>query len=349
MPKENLSGFLGYWLPKLEHEMRDLLRYPALEKTPADVTPLFGMMQYHMGWTDQHFHPEPQPTGKRLRPMFCLLACAEIGGDPEVALPAAAGLELLHNFSLVHDDIEDGDEIRRHRPTMWKVWGVPQAVNAGDSMFALAYAAFQRLPRRGVSAETTLQVLDVFTPMCIKLTEGQFLDLEFEAREDVQVHEYIRMISGKTAALIEASVAIGAIIGGATQAQVEALHRFGRLIGLAFQIQDDYLGIWGDPEVTGKAAGNDILRRKKSLPLLYALNHAKVGAEMRALWQHDLREADLSTVMALLEEAGAQEFVEEQLLRHHTEAVQALQGALSTGADDSSLLAMTNSLLYRRS
>jgi geranylgeranyl diphosphate synthase type I len=349
MSKESLSGFLGYWLPKLEHEMREVLRYPALEKTQPDVTPLFGMMQYHMGWTDMQFHPEQHPSGKRLRPMFCLLACAEVGGEPGDALPAAAGLELLHNFSLIHDDIEDGDEVRRHRPTMWKVWGVPQAVNSGDSMFALSYAAIQRLPSRGVSAQTTLRVLDVFTNMCVMLTEGQYLDLEFEERSEVKVQEYVRMISGKTAALIGASIAIGAIIGGATDEQVDALQRFGRSIGLAFQIQDDYLGIWGDPEVTGKPAGNDILRRKKSLPLLYALDHPEVGSEMRTLWQKPLQEADLQAMMALLERAGAQAFVEERLLRYHREATRTLHQALGPRADESVLLALMETLLHRRS
>ena len=289
-----LSSFMGYWLPRLEEEMRVILGCPvqgqaapganaetAIALGDEYVTNHYGMMHYHMGWADEAFQSQQLPTGKRLRPILCLLACAEVGGDPVNALPAAAALEILHNFSLVHDDIEDGDETRRHRPTVWKLWGVPQGINVGDGMFALAFAAMQRLPRRGVSAEITLKALDRFTQMCLDLTEGQHLDLGFETRDSVTVDEYVRMIQGKTAALVGASVGIGALIGNASQAQSGDLQRFGQSVGLAFQIQDDILGIWGNPTVTGKAAGNDILRRKKSLPLLYALNHPSVGQSLR--------------------------------------------------------------------
>jgi geranylgeranyl diphosphate synthase type I len=348
MSKEELTGFIGYWLPKLEDELRSVLRYPALEVNSPDVAPLYGMMQYHMGWTDVQFQPERLPSGKRLRPILCLLTCAEVGGDPACALPAAAGLELLHNFSLIHDDIEDGDETRRHRPTLWKMWGVPQGVNAGDGMFALAYTAIQRLPLHGVSAPTTLHVLDLFTRACLELTEGQYLDLDFEQRPQVQVAEYLRMIEGKTAALLGAAVAMGALLGGASAEQTQLLQNFGQSIGLAFQIQDDILGIWGDPEATGKAAGNDILRRKKSLPLLYALNHDQVGPQLQALWNETLTEEQVPQVMHLLEEANAHDFAEQQLLYHHENALSALRQALAERANDSALLALTNSLLYRR-
>ena len=349
MSKDQLAGFIGHWLPKLEDEMRAVLRYPAHSYDEQAVAVHYGMMQYHMGWLDEHLQPDKLPTGKRLRPILCLLACMEVGGEPANALPAAAAIELLHNFSLIHDDVEDGDEVRRHRPTVWKLWGVPQAINAGDGLFTLAFAAMQRLQRRGVSAQATLAALELFTHTCVELTEGQHLDMRFEQRVTVQTPEYMRMIEGKTASLIGAAVAIGALIGGATDAQDQALQRFGQAMGLAFQIQDDILGIWGDPAVTGKAAGNDILRRKKSLPLLYALNHETVGPQLQALWQEDLGAEQLPLVLQLLAETNARQFPQEQFDHHHHVGIAALHDALGDRAASSALLALANSLLHRES
>lgn len=343
MPNTELAAFIGHWLPKLEDEMRTVLQ----NDDPALPTH-YGMLHYHLGWMDEQLRPQQLPAGKRLRPMLCLLACAEVGGEPAQALAAGAGIELLHNFSLIHDDIEDGDEMRRHRPTVWKVWGVPQAVNAGDAMFTLAYASLQRLTRRGVSAETTLQALQRFTQTCLALTEGQHLDMGFEQRTDVTVAEYMRMIQGKTAALVGASVAIGALIGGASPAQADALQAFGSAIGLAFQIQDDILGIWGDPAVTGKAAGNDILRRKKSLPMLHALNHDRVGEQFETLLADDLGPAQLPQALNLLVQAGTRSFAETQMQAQHDAGLNALHTALGDRYTDSALFALAESLLNRQ-
>jgi geranylgeranyl diphosphate synthase type I len=343
MTSPALTRFIGEWLPPIEAEMRSLL-----DNNEDAVAAHYGMLRYHMGWANVRFDAELAPAGKRLRPIFCLLGCDAVGGNVEMAIPAAAALELLHNFSLVHDDIEDGDEQRRHRATLWKVWGVPQAINAGDGLFALSFAAIQRLEERGLSAEATLAALRVFTQMCVELTEGQHLDMLFEARDDVTVPEYLRMIQGKTGALVGASVAIGAIVGGAEAAQSEALWHFGRAVGLAFQVQDDILGIWGDPAETGKAAGNDVLRRKKSLPMLYTLNDAGVGQRFAALLRaDDFGPARLDDALALLDEAGARAYAEAQVQRLHDNALAALQQALGDRADDLPLRTLAESLLNR--
>ncbi|MEZ4636994.1 MAG: polyprenyl synthetase family protein [Caldilineaceae bacterium] len=288
--------------------------------------PYYGMMNYHMGWLDEDFQPGDFAAGKRIRPLLVLMACAAVGGDPEKALPAAASIEILHNFSLIHDDIEDGDEMRRHRKTVWKLWGVPQAINAGDGMFALSYQAMIRLAERGVDPAIAVAALDRFACTCVKLTEGQYLDLGFENRLTVSVDEYIQMISGKTAALLAASLSIGALVGGAGDQVGEALYRFGHNLGLAFQIRDDVLGIWGDPSVTGKAAGNDLLRQKKSLPALYALNHPEVGAELQRLWSYNISSKQLHLAMDMLEKAGARAFAEEKVRTYHEEGVRADRG-----------------------
>lgn len=344
MSNNELSTFLGHWLPRVEQEMREHLEQPE-----DAVARHYGMMRYHLGWADESFAPQNYPAGKRLRPMLCLLAAREIGGDTAKALPAAAAIELLHNFSLIHDDIEDGDEIRRHRPTLWKVWGMPQAINAGDAMFAVSFMAIQRLSRRGVSAIDTLQALEIFTETCLALTEGQHLDMSFESRNDVAVNEYIRMIQGKTAALVGASVAIGALLGGASPIEQKAFRKFGVSSGLAFQIQDDILGIWGDPAVTGKAAGNDLLRAKKSFPILYTMNHPTVGLEFTALLNRNFSEAALPDALSLMEKADARAVAETKVHAYHQESTHALRAALGERANKSMLHTLAEGLLNRTS
>lgn len=343
MSSTELSHFLGHWLPRVEGEMRELLF-----NDEAAVAVHYGMLHYHLGWADELLRPQNYPAGKRLRPMLCLIAATEIGGDPIQALPAAAAIELLHNFSLIHDDIEDGDETRRHRPTLWKVWGAPQAINAGDAMFTLAFDAMQRLARRGVSAPTTLDALARFTQTCLALTEGQHLDMGFETRTNVTVAEYMRMIQGKTAALVGASVAIGAIIGGADATQIEALQRFGIASGLAFQIQDDILGIWGDPQVTGKAAGNDLLRRKKSLPILYTLNHPYVGEQFETLLGPHFNTEQLPLAYTLLDQAAARAHADQAMRQQHEIAIAALHEVFGDRTPETMLWALTEGLLERQ-
>lgn len=343
MSNAELSGFLGHWLPRLEEEMRAMVA-----QHEAAVAPHYAMIRYHMGWANEALQPQNFPSGKRIRPILCLLACAEVGGDPVQALPAAAAIELLHNFSLIHDDIEDGDEMRRHRPTLWKIWGVPLAINAGDALFTLAFAAIQQVVRRGVSAPLAMQALEIFTQTCLALTEGQYLDMSFEKRDVVTVAEYMRMIQGKTAALIGASTAIGALLGGATAEQVQQFNAFGQASGLAFQIQDDILGIWGEPSVTGKAAGNDILRRKKSLPILFTLNHDHVGEQFETLLGDAFSAERLPQALHLLEQAGAQPFAETAMRNAHDQSITALYNAVGERAEQTKLWALAESLLNRQ-
>lgn len=340
----SFDHFAQQWLPALEAEMRTIL-------TGRDmaVAQHYQMMHYHMGWADESLRPGLFHTGKRIRPLLCLMACEAVGGNPATALPAAAAVEILHNFSLIHDDIEDGDRTRRHRPTLWTLWGVPQAINAGDGMFALSFAALLGSQARGVADAALLAALTHFTNCCAALTEGQHLDMHFETRAQVSVAEYLRMIEGKTASLVATSLAMGALVSGANSQIGDALYRFGRHIGLAFQIRDDILGIWGDPTVTGKAAGNDILRRKKSLPLLYALEEERVGPALAERMSQPMEERDLPELLGLLAAADAHSFAEEEVGKHHRQGLAALGDALGNRALSSPLGALADQLLQRQS
>jgi geranylgeranyl diphosphate synthase type I len=329
-----LSQAYATYLPWVEAEMQELLASPE----PA-LARHYGMMQYHMGWLDAELRPTDAPVGKRLRPLLCLLACAAAGGDPGQAVPAAAGLELLHNFSLIHDDIEDDSPTRRHRPTVWKQFGISQALNAGDALFSLAHLALHRLAGRGVPASIALKVLHAFDETCVALTEGQFLDMLFEDRLDVTPAEYFRMTRGKTAALLAAAPYIGALIANATPDAVDAYRRFGAALGLAFQLQDDLLGIWGDEVLTGKSAAGDILSKKKTLPVVYALAHDQVGPELRRLYAGPpFTPADLPGILALLKAAGARAYVEAQVRQATAETHEALRAAKSYAAPEAHAL-----------
>lgn len=296
-----LADAFATYLPWIEAEMCAVLTAP-----DAPVAGHYNIMQYHLGWLNPDLRPANAPAGKRIRPMLCLLACAAAGGDPRHAAPAGAGLELLHNFSLLHDDIEDHSATRRHRPTAWTIFGMPLACNAGDGMFSAAHLAFFRLERYGVPVERLVAALRCFDEMCLALTEGQFLDMAFESRSDVTPDEYFRMIAGKTGALLAAAPAIGALVAGAAPEVVAAYRAYGAALGRAFQLQDDILGIWGAESETGKSAASDILSKKKSLPVLHALAHPQVGSRLRALYAGPaFTPADVPVVLALLDQTGA--------------------------------------------
>ena len=308
---------------------------------------LYGYLRYHLGWTDAQFQPleKPSHTGKRIRPTLCLLACQACEGDWERALPAAAAVELLHNFSLIHDDIEDQDRTRRGRPTVWSIWGVPQAVNAGDALYTLAHLALLRLADRGVAPATVVTAMRLFDRTCLQLTEGQFLDIGFEDRDGVSPAEYLHMVAGKTAALLACSCELGALAAQAPVARQERLRDFGRYLGLAFQMQDDVLGIWGDPQVMGKPVGSDLARGKKTLPIVHGLERT---ASLRSLLaQPALSADDVARAVDLLEEAGSRQVTKERAREYTSRALEALEAAALAGPAADALHTLAQTLLGR--
>ena len=299
----------------------------ALVVSPDSVyNSYYGMFRYHLGWTDANFVETRTDSGKRIRPLLCLLSCEAVGGNWRTALPVAAAIELVHNFSLIHDDIEDQSDERRGRAAVWKVWGLAQGLNAGDGMFMLARLALDQLGRHGIPAEKCASVNLEFDATTLALCHGQFLDLGFESRLDVTVDEYLQMIRGKTAALISASTRIGAMLGTEDKATIDAFSRFGENIGLAFQVTDDVLGIWGDPSLTGKSAATDILSKKKSLPAILGLSDAQHGAALRAIYsQPALSPGDVARVLELLDAAQARKESQRRADEFRARALDALE------------------------
>jgi len=334
------------WLAALEAEMRACFPEPRL---PA-LFPFYGMMAYHLGWQDASFRPAEGPSGKRLRPLLCLLAMEAAGGDWERALPAAAAVELVHNFSLVHDDIEDRSSLRRGRPTLWSLWGVPQALNAGDGLFTLGRAALLRLRGHGFPAETVLEAVSLLDRAILRLCEGQYLDLAFQGRLDVDEAAYLQMIAAKTAALLEAAVELGALLAGGDAETRAALRSYGHALGMAFQVQDDVLGVWGEEERTGKPRAADIVERKLGLPAVYALERA--GPAGRDVLERvyggagPVTEEEVAAVLTVLEEVGSRSYAEGMAARHCAEALEAL-GRLPAGPAQEALGEVARSLLGR--
>lgn len=237
------------------------------------------MLSYHMGWTGEGAGSEA--TGKRIRPLMVLLCTAAAGGDWNTALPAAAAVELVHNFSLVHDDIQDNSDKRRGRPTTWVKWGAPMAINVGDALFVISNQAIIDL-KENYPAEVVVRAAEILHNTCLELTRGQFLDMSYEERNDLGVDDYWPMVAGKTAALLSACCHIGSLLGGADDAKQEAYRSFGQYLGLAFQVQDDILGIWGNEAVTGKSVASDLVDGKNSLPVLAGLSaNGKFAARWR--------------------------------------------------------------------
>ncbi|MDM8526889.1 polyprenyl synthetase family protein [Anaerolineales bacterium HSG24] len=289
---------------------------------------LHGMVSYHLGWADQTFKPSTVGRGKMLRPTLNLLVFEALSGDYKDSLPVAAYLEMLHNFSLLHDDIEDNDRERRGRPTAWTIWGQPRAINAGDYLFAAAFQALHTLDMTRFEPATVLDVFQLMSSAAASLTEGQELDISFESRLDVSPEMYLTMISQKTGALIEASVVGGAKLATSDEAIVKNYQEFAHNLGLAFQIRDDILGIWGDATTTGKSANNDLRRKKKTLPILYTLSQldSHNAEQLRDYYAEPepLNEAQIMFVRDCLAKTEAQAHTQSIVDEYHQKAFIAL-------------------------
>lgn len=301
------------------------------------------MLSYHLGWVGEGAGPEAR--GKRIRPLILVLVCASAGGDWRKSLPAGAAIELVHNFSLIHDDIQDDSALRRGRDTVWKIWGIPQAINAGDAMLTLAHLSVLRVLDQSTD-QVAIHAENILQNACLLLTQGQFLDMAYEAHAGITLTAYWKMVAGKTAALLSAATEMGALIAQVNSDRQKQFQEFGHYLGMAFQAQDDILGIWGDSALTGKSSESDLIARKKSLPIVYALNQNSVFAER---WdQGPFQPDEIAELTSLLEATGAKEYTQNAAAEQTQLALEALNQANPQGEAGILLGELVNQLLFRQ-
>lgn len=337
------------WIDDEIESVLQMIESGAAPVGSADL-PVYDVLRYHLGVLNADFERERSDPGKRLRSKFCLLCCDASGGDPLRAVSVAAAVELLHNFTLIHDDIQDMSELRRHRPTVWSLWGIPQAINAGDAMFAAAHVALNRSVKRGVPADVTLALSSALHMTTLRIVEGQVLDLGFETRNDVTPSEYLTMIDGKTAAIIRFACQAGAAIAGLPPERSADFGEFGDAIGMGFQIRDDYLGVWGAKETTGKAPADDIRRRKQSLPVLILKERASPAEKdeiLRLYAQDELAPAEIDAVLALMEKYEVSDSVQMEVMRWHDRALDILETLQLAGESASTIESLLDGLVNR--
>jgi geranylgeranyl diphosphate synthase, type I len=334
-----LKSFTDSLLPAIESELHRIV-----SRLDASATrPFLDMLSYHLGWTGEGAGPDA--TGKRIRPLLVLLTCAACGAEWQPALPVAASIELIHNFSLVHDDIQDGSDLRRGRATVWKKWGTAQAINVGDALFILAHQAiFDCLP--SYPPEIVLQIGKIIDAACLELSSGQFLDISYEDHADLPIEEYWRMISGKTAALLSICTQVGAILGRSDELAQENYRNFGHYLGLAFQVQDDYLGIWGDSALTGKSNQSDLVAAKKTLPILLGL--AKNGPFAQRWAQGPILPQEAGPLSEQLASEGTKLQTQEAADQMTDFSIRSLRAAEPVGVAGDALYELANLLLNRQ-
>jgi geranylgeranyl diphosphate synthase type I len=336
----SLNQHTEIMLPALETELQ---RQVARLDEPH-LHPFHEMLTYHMGWTGEGAGPDA--AGKRIRPLVVLLVAASHMPKWLRAVSAAAAIELIHNFSLVHDDIQDNSDKRRGRTTVWKKWNMPQAINVGDALFVISNEAIMDLAK-DYPADIVVRTARMIHDACLDLTRGQYLDMAYESHNDLSIEDYWKMIEGKTAALLSACTQVGAILGGADEETIEQYRIFGLDLGLAFQVQDDILGIWGNEALTGKSAAGDLIEGKNSLPILYGISRKGKFAQRWAA--SAIRPDEVPEVAQMLADEGAREYAQRQAERLTNQALNTLGKVNPQNEAGAALVELTDKLLNRKS
>ena len=287
------------------------------------------ILGYHLGWYDKDKKPTQYNRGKQIRPLLNLLSCGAYGGNADDALSMSAAIELLHNFSLIHDDIMDNSEQRRGRDSVWHIWGRNQAINAGDGAYGLSFQLLADAELPTIQPQTIIYAQRLLSKACVDTVYGQMLDISFEDREMVSSAEYVQMTSLKTGPLLGAALGGGALFAGAPWPVAQSLSTIGRDLGVAFQIQDDILGIWGDTQQTGKSADDDLTAKKKSFHVIWAMENLPQSAtqELHTLYQNDapLSPEITNNIRTILDEGGVQEAISAVVQGRYDTLVNALE------------------------
>ncbi|RMG76360.1 MAG: polyprenyl synthetase family protein [Chloroflexi bacterium] len=340
----------NWYYDTFSHMLLDLEEYIKryCDKRPK-VSALLGEMINH------HFNWEPgektlQLNGKRSRPLMMMLVAQAICGSYQHVYSAAAGIEIIHNFTLIHDDVMDNSLERRHRPALWAKWNISQAINVGDGLFAMGVAAALDAIHHAIPPEKVVRATSALLQASIETVEGQMLDISFETRMDVTPEEYLTMIYHKSGALIQCSAQLGAILSTDDEQTIQAYADFAKNLGIAFQIQDDYLGVWGNEAITGKSATTDIENRKKSYPVLFTLRHANPQQQdlLSQIYQQDsIQGEDIKTVLEVFDEVDAKEATQRLIEQYFNEAIMALDKVNNGQRDHTQLLALAEFLVKR--
>ena len=344
--RAHVPAFFARYQPIIDRALRTELKRYGSE--------LRSTHRYHLGWADRDGQDMDATQGKRLRPTMTLLGADAVGGDTRLAVPVAVALELVHNFSLIHDDIEDRDRFRHHRPTVWVVWGDETAIVSGNSMLKLADRATRVLLELGVSPGMSMQVQRSIAATCLRMIEGQFLDIDFESQDSVSINDYLAMIERKTGALIETSLYLGALTSGngnSSASTSEGLRRAGYEFGRLFQIRDDILGVWGSDE-TGKPVCGDIYNKKKSLPAIHALNMSRgsASAQIHSIYQkQELDDRDVQNVLGIMDECSTHEYCDSMSAKHWSAAAAILDELDLDAGVQNDFLELGEFLVVRRS
>ncbi len=317
-------------LPEVFGRYRDAISAHLRDALDREDVGIYGVHRYHMGWEDSAGKNVVATEGKRLRPTLVMLTADAFGGDLDLAVRVASAIEFVHNFSLIHDDIQDHDRFRHHRSTAWVVWGQPRALTSGNAMLKVADLALTSIRELDRGRSRALSLHREMARACLRMIEGQYLDIYFERRTDISLEQYLALIDRKTGALIQCSTYLGALVSrqaAGDHLSAEQARRMGSQLGRVFQIMDDVLGVWGKDE-TGKPVGGDILNRKKSLPAVHALTcgNSPAARRMREIYRQKTVDVnDVDEVLGIMNDVGTRRYCEAMARRHGKNAEQIIR------------------------